>query len=70
MSGNKRKNKDLDFEISPRSDKSTRFDYSINNSFNNADIRSLNTILKSVESELQSINKTVQYIKEKVGRNG
>lgn len=70
MTGNKRKNKDLDFEISPRSDKSTRFDYSINNSFNNADISRLNTILKSVELELKSLNEKVQYIKTKVGRNG
>lgn len=54
--------KDVDFNISPKKDNSSRFDYSINNSFNVTNLQHLDQVLTSMESQLKSIKENVELL--------
>lgn len=56
------KQKDFDFNISPKKDNSSRFDYSINNSFNVTNLQHLDQVLTSMESQLKSIKENVELL--------
>lgn len=46
------KNKDFDFNISPKKDNSQKYDYSINNSFNITNGQDLKKSLDNIEEKL------------------
>lgn len=56
------KNKDFDFNISPKKDNSQKYDYSINNSFNITNAQDLKKSLENIEEKLNLI---LSAIKEK-----
>lgn len=56
------KNKDFDFNISPKKDNSQKYDYSINNSFNITNRQDLKKSLDNIEEKLNLI---LSALKEK-----
>lgn len=56
------KNKDFDFNISPKKDNSQKYDYSINNSFNITNGQDLKKSLDNIEEKLNLI---LSALKEK-----